>query len=66
MGTFNNNSTWGKILNIVITVLTAILTTFGTASCMWQTETQTENKLKNTNLTNLTNVCGNLICYESH
>ena len=21
MGTFNNNSTWGKILNIVITVL---------------------------------------------
>ena len=34
MGTFNNNSTWGKILNIVITVLTAILTTFGMASCM--------------------------------
>lgn len=34
MGTFNNNSTWGKILNIIIIVLTAILTTFGTASCM--------------------------------
>ena len=34
MGTFNNNSTWGKILNIVITVLTAILTTFGMASCI--------------------------------
>ena len=34
MGTFNNNSTWGKILNIVITILTAIATTFGTASCM--------------------------------
>ena len=28
MGTFNNNSTWGKILNIVITILTAIATTF--------------------------------------
>ena len=38
MGTFNNNSTWGKVLNIVITILTAIATTFGTASCMWQTE----------------------------
>ena len=34
MGTFNNNSTLGKILNIVITVLTAIATTFGMASCM--------------------------------
>ena len=34
MGTFNNNSIWGKILNIVITILTAILTTFGMASCM--------------------------------
>ena len=34
MGTFNNNSTWGKILNIVITVLTAIATTFGVTSCM--------------------------------
>ena len=32
--TFNNNTTWGKILNIVITILTAIATTFGTASCM--------------------------------
>ncbi|MBQ5912900.1 MAG: smalltalk protein [Bacteroidaceae bacterium] len=30
MGTFNNNSTWGKILNI----LTAIVTTFGAQSCM--------------------------------
>ena len=34
MGTFNNNSTWGKILNIVITILTAIATTFGAQSCM--------------------------------
>ncbi|MBR5542214.1 MAG: smalltalk protein [Bacteroides sp.] len=25
---------WGKILNIVITVLTAIATTFGVSSCM--------------------------------
>ena len=35
MGTFNNNSTWGKILNILITILTAIATTFGAQSCMW-------------------------------
>ena len=34
MGTFNNNSTWGKVLNIVITILTAIATTFGAQSCM--------------------------------
>ena len=34
MGTLNNNSTWGKVLNIIITVLTAILTTFGVTSCM--------------------------------
>ena len=34
MGTFNNNSTWGKILNILITILTAIATTFGAQSCM--------------------------------
>ena len=34
MGTFNNNSTWGKILNILITILTAIATTFGITSCM--------------------------------
>ena len=33
MGTFNNNSTWGKVLNIVITILTAIATTFGVQSC---------------------------------
>ena len=25
---------WGKILNIVITILTAIATTFGVTSCM--------------------------------
>ena len=25
---------WGKILNILITVLTAIATTFGVSSCM--------------------------------
>ena len=28
------NSIWGKILHIVITVLTAIATTFGVTSCM--------------------------------
>ena len=38
MGTFNNNSTWGKILNIVITILTAIATTFGVQSCAYQSE----------------------------
>lgn len=30
----NNNNIWSKILNIVITVLTAIATTFGVTSCM--------------------------------
>ena len=34
MGTFNNNTTWGKVLNIVITILTAIATTFGVQSCV--------------------------------
>jgi hypothetical protein len=29
-----NNNLWGKILNIIITVLTAIATTFGVSSCM--------------------------------
>ena len=29
-----NKSIWSKILNIVITVLTAIATTFGITSCM--------------------------------
>ena len=29
-----NKSIWGKILHIVITVLTAIATTFGVSSCM--------------------------------
>ena len=29
-----NKSLWNKILNILITVLTAIATTFGTPSCM--------------------------------
>ena len=29
-----NKNLWGKILNIVITVLTAIATTFGVASCI--------------------------------
>ena len=29
-----NNNIWGKILNIVITVLTAIATTFGVSSCI--------------------------------
>jgi hypothetical protein len=30
----DNKSLWGKILNIVITVLTAIATTFGVSSCI--------------------------------
>ena len=30
----DNKTLWGKILNIVITVLTAITTTFGITSCM--------------------------------
>ena len=29
-----NKNLWSKILNIVITVLTAIATTFGVTSCM--------------------------------
>ena len=29
----NNNSIWGKILKIVITVLTAVATTFGLQAC---------------------------------
>ena len=29
-----SKDTWGKILNILITVLTAIATTFGVTSCM--------------------------------
>ena len=29
-----NKSVWGKIINIVITVLTAIATTFGISSCI--------------------------------
>ncbi len=29
-----NKSIWGKIINIIITVLTAIATTFGVTSCM--------------------------------
>ena len=30
----NNKSVWGKIIHIVITILTAIATTFGVTSCM--------------------------------
>ena len=30
----NNKTMWSKILQIVITVLTAIATTFGVSSCM--------------------------------
>ena len=30
----DNKTLWGKILNIVITVLTAIATTFGITSCI--------------------------------
>ena len=29
-----NKNIWGKILNLLITVLTAIATTFGVTSCM--------------------------------
>jgi hypothetical protein len=29
-----NKSLWGEILNIIITVLTAIATTFGVTSCI--------------------------------
>ena len=29
-----NKSLWGKILNIVITILTAVATTFGITSCI--------------------------------
>ena len=29
-----NKNIWGKILNIIITVLTAIATTFGVSSCI--------------------------------
>ena len=29
-----NKNVWGKIIHIVITVLTAIATTFGVSSCM--------------------------------
>ncbi|MBO5014597.1 MAG: smalltalk protein [Bacteroidaceae bacterium] len=30
----NNKTMWGKILHVVITILTAIATTFGVTSCM--------------------------------
>ena len=30
----NNKTKWGKILHVVITILTAIATTFGVTSCM--------------------------------
>lgn len=30
----NNKNLWNKILNIVITVLTAIVTSFGVTSCI--------------------------------
>lgn len=33
METNNTNSIWGKILKIVITVLTAVATTFGLQAC---------------------------------
>ena len=32
--TMENKNIWGKIINIVITVLTAIATTFGVTSCI--------------------------------
>ena len=30
----NNKTMWGKILHVLITILTAIATTFGVTSCM--------------------------------
>ena len=30
----NNKTMWGKILHVIITILTAIATTFGVTSCM--------------------------------
>ena len=30
----NNKTMWGKILQVVITILTAIATTYGETSCM--------------------------------
>ena len=30
----NNKGMWGKILHVLITILTAIATTFGVTSCM--------------------------------
>ena len=30
----NNKELWSKILNVIITVLTAIVTTLGTTSCI--------------------------------
>ena len=30
----NKKTMWGKILHVVITILTAIATTFGVTSCM--------------------------------
>ena len=30
----SKNNIWGKVLNILITVLTAIATSFGVTSCM--------------------------------
>ena len=30
----NNKTMWGKILHVVITILTAIATTIGVTSCM--------------------------------
>ena len=30
----NNKSVWGKILHVIITILTAVATTFGVSSCI--------------------------------
>ena len=33
-----NKSAWGKILKVIITVLTAVATTFGLQACMYSYE----------------------------
>ncbi len=34
METTNKNAIWGKIIQLIVTVLTAIATTFGIQSCL--------------------------------
>ena len=41
-----NKQIWSKILNILITILTAVATTFGVTSCMgvWENNPNLENE----------------------